>query len=611
MTLADDGRKAEAHPVADDRLGEIARVLDRLLANLDEAWTPDASIPRRLRDLQERLRDERLQLAILGQFKRGKSTFLNALLGAPLLPTGVIPLTAIPTFIAWAEKPLIRVTYQTARPPDEFAPATPDEIRDRLHGFVAEEGNPKNCLQVARVDLLYPAAILRNGVVLIDTPGIGSSHRHNTDTALRVLPECDAALFVISADPPITEVELAYLETARAHVARLFFVLNKADYLEPRDLEAAVAFLRQTLRQSLRLDANPTIFRVSARAGLRAKESGSNAALAESGIADVEEHLLRYLSREKLASLRAAVIGKSAELAAEAEADLAFRVRTLEMPLADLAQRRATLEKALGRIAGEGRIIHDLLSGDRRRAIEQLEMHAEQLRQRGRDYLAGVLDRALAQGKQTDPASAAQAAIAAAIPEFFERELGDTAREFRGTVEDILAGHQRRIDDLVNLVRRTAADLFDVPYAASAESELFKLGREPYWVTQRLNDRLVALPPGALDRFLPTDARRARLRARLLVQSSELVQNNVENLRWATLQGLDNTFRRFVTALDQRLAGAIAATQGAVAAAAAKRATQSEDAAGELAALRRIAAELAAIKDELARLSDRADRRSI
>jgi Dynamin family len=604
--------EADRHPlqprrVADGRSKEIAALLDRALSSLGDRWPPNALIAQRLREIRGRLMAERLQLAIVGQFKRGKSAFLNALLGAPLLPTGVIPLTAIPTFITWGSKPCIRIAYKTTGSVDEFEDVTPDAIRNRLFGFVAEEANPKNRLAVARVDLFYPAAFLENGVVLIDTPGIGSTYRHNTDAALEVLPECDAALFVVSADPPITETELAYLETVRPKVARLFFVLNKADYLEPDELGVAVDFLVKTVRQiSLADDLEARVFAVSALRGLRAKQNGNGAALELSGMAAVETYLFHYLAQEKVDALRTAVCGKACQFLLEAEANLSLRVRALEMPLDDLRKRVSALEGALSRISDEDLVIRDLLSGDRRRAVEQLEIYAEQLRQKARRYLMALLDRALSEGNPENADTLAREAIADAIPEFFEQELTQTSSEFSRTVEEILARHQQRIDDLVNLVRRTAADLFDVPYAEAAESERFKLGPEPYWVKQQwqlTSERMVSLSTGLTNRLLPANFRQARRRSQLEELVNELVQRNIENLRWSTLQGLNGTFRRLTTMLEERLGGALEATQGAVKAAAASRLTQSNRADVELTALQEISRSLAEIREALMKAS--------
>src|SRR5579872_5574757 len=84
---------------------------------LSEVWPDGHPVLSALLVLRERLHEARLQIAILGQFKRGKSTFINALLRAPLLPSAVVPATAVPTFIAWGAVPHIRVTYQDTRPP--------------------------------------------------------------------------------------------------------------------------------------------------------------------------------------------------------------------------------------------------------------------------------------------------------------------------------------------------------------------------------------------------------------------------------------------------------------------------------------------------------------
>ena len=203
---------------------------DLLSVAASSVTAPSASrkVLQRLNTLRERLATERFQLAVLGQFKRGKSTVLNALLGQSVLPIGVVPVTAIATFLEPAATLRIRVAY-TSGEVEEFEPKT-EALQERLSVFVTEEEeNPRNVLNVARVDVFLPAQILERGVVLIDTPGVGSTHRHQTAAADAILPECDAALLVVSADPPITEIEIDYLARIRQTVARLIIVLNKID----------------------------------------------------------------------------------------------------------------------------------------------------------------------------------------------------------------------------------------------------------------------------------------------------------------------------------------------------------------------------------------------
>ncbi len=585
---------------ADGRSDDLSAFLESVANLLDGLWPASNAGCRRLRELRQRLSEERLNLAVLGQFKRGKSTFLNALLGAPLLPTGVIPLTAVPTFIAWNEEPLIRIIYRKGGEPENFKASEPDEIRNRLFGFVAEQANPENRLGVARVELFYPAEMLRRGVTLIDTPGIGSTYRHNTDAALRVLPDCDAALFVTSADPPVTEAEMAYLKEARAKTGRLVFVLNKADYLGPEEQPVAVSFLRKTLQSAGMPDA--PIFCLSAFQGLKSKSCRDSIGWQTSGMAAMEGYLLRYLANEKAESLRAAAIKKSLELLDEAAADAMLRIRTLEIPIDDLERRSAALAEALGRIESEKLVIHDLLAGDRRRAAEGLEADAHRIRQSACRHLWSALEPVLQNAAGEIGEAALSEVIAKAIPELFERELGETSARFSQMVESMLRGHQDRIDGLVDRVRRTAAELFEVPYGPAERSEPFRLKREPYWVTQKWDDAPLLLPRGVLRRFLSGSARRAAFERELREKLADLVERNVENLRWATLQALDDTFRRFGVALDERLAGAVEATLGAARAAANQRRSVSGTAERELARLGMVSKEIAAARNRLAEL---------
>ena len=157
----------------------LAAKLDKASVVLERCLGADSPLAARLRSLRDQLRHNRLQLAVLGQFKRGKSSFINALLGAPLLPIAVVPLTAVPIFISWGPKPLVRVRFKDGRA-EELSTDDPDAIREFLFRFVAEEANPENRLGVDRVELFYPASILTGGTALIDTPGVGSTFRHNT-----------------------------------------------------------------------------------------------------------------------------------------------------------------------------------------------------------------------------------------------------------------------------------------------------------------------------------------------------------------------------------------------------------------------------------------------
>lgn len=583
----------DQHAGSGDRL---KTALEEARRCVQEAWPDGCPALDSLGRLDERLRMNRLQVAVLGQFKRGKSTFINALLGASLLPSAVVPATAIPTFIAWGPALRISVRYQGSRPADEICPTAPSEAQEALRQWVTEEGNPENHRGIARVDLRLPADILRGGLVVIDTPGIGSTLQHNTDAALQVLPECDAALFVLSADPPITQAELAYLTQVRRHAVRVFFILNKIDYLSRQEQAEALAFLQAALQPIRNGEPPPPIFALSARQALASTICRDEAAHRTSGLREIEQSVLRTLEREKFTALQASVRSKMLTILEQVQSDLALRVRALELPLDDLTLRSRKLQEFLNATVSERKAARDLLEGDRRRATADLESQAGQLRRDGSEHLSGVVAHAIAQNGGALDLAAAQQVLESAIPAFFESKLVGMAAAFHQSVEAMLVRHLRRADALIASVRQTAAAIFEVPAAPAAASEPFRLGTAPYWVTQGWSNLLIPSPASLLARVLPGRLRQSRVRRQIAAQVGTLVQQNVENLRWATLQGLNDTFRRFSGQLDQRLAETLVMTESVINIAVARCHAEEKQTIAEARHLRALAQRMAALR---------------
>ena len=208
----------------------------RALLTIQESETRNTSLHEKLLSLEKKLASNQLHLAVLGQMKRGKSSFINALLGAEILPTGVLPVTAIITEIRYGPTPEAAILYSNGRR------ETVD--LDTLADYITESGNPGNKKQVASVELAYPSPFLASGIILIDTPGIGSTHAHNTRTTEAYLEQVDAGIVVLSVDPPITEVESQFLRNLKEEIPKLFFILNKIDAVSPRRCLISRTFLR-------------------------------------------------------------------------------------------------------------------------------------------------------------------------------------------------------------------------------------------------------------------------------------------------------------------------------------------------------------------------------
>jgi ribosome biogenesis GTPase A/DNA-binding transcriptional MerR regulator len=595
------GQHVVAPPSASGALAagaDLPAVLGRAISLVHALGEDFAGDDQHLGELKNRLAQGRFHLAVLGQFKRGKSTLLNALLGEEVLPTSVIPLTAIPTFIRPGQELQARVLFQDDRDAEEFIAGNAGQLNEFIARFVTESGNPKNRLGVLQVEVTHPAGILHKGVVLIDTPGIGSTFRHNTEATLNFLPQCDAALFLVSADPPITEVEVEFLKQVRSKVARLFFILNKVDYLSDEERRAALEFLRKVLAEQVGVPAETPIFCVSARQASEARDKGDQTLWAASGLEKVERHLVEFLACEKATALREAVGRKAADVVADVLMRLRLAMRSLQMPLEELRHRLEVFERKLQEVCQQRLAAGDLLAGDCRRMHTFLEEHAEELRAKARQYLSGIVREAMAGNGQSDE-QAIQNALAEAIPGYFEHQTGQTTELFRKRMAETLRPHQGRADELIESVRRTAAELFDVPYHAPESADAFEMVQQPYWVTHKWSSTLSPIPVGLMDRLLPASVRQGRLHKRLLDQVAGLVVSNVESLRWATYQSIDQTFTRFGSALDDRLADTTAATHGAIRAAMDRRQQQSEAVSQEVSRLETAVDELAQVQAAL------------
>jgi len=549
------------------------------LAALSDAVADHALLRERANSLRDRLEHQRFQLAVLGQFKRGKSTFINALLGAALLPIAVVPLTAVPVFISWGPRPLARVRVSDQHVDEELTTDSTDAISRFLFKYISEEANPKNKLGVARVDLFYPSPILADGIVLIDTPGVGSTFRHNTEAALGVLPECDAALFVISVDPPITEVEINYLRQIRKTASKLIFVLNKIDYLAADDRSRIKDFVRQALERNELWSADTKIFGVSAAEGLNAKQRSDAVKLQSSGIADVETYLSRDLAAQKSRLLEQAVRIKAAEITHEAIADTTLAIRAMEMPLDELASKHHAFERALSSVEGQRRTIRDLLDGERRRLRDQLEEQIERLRNSARAAMIEAIN-------QLMPNSDDLSELSRTLGNLFDDARQAFSTSFIAIVDEALVNHRKRIGALIDEVRRTAGKLFDAPFQSGFEPERFSLGEDPYWVTEKIQTSLLPDASGLVDRILPPQSRSRRRRARIQRQIDELILRNAENLRWALLRGVDETFRKASRQFEAHLDHTITLINGIVRDAIDRRQRNEQATADELSGLR-------------------------
>jgi len=126
----------------------LTQTLYKLLKLIDQMGSDYELYRSKLEEIAQRYSQGKIHLAVLGQFKRGKSSLLNALLGEKLLPTAVIPLTSVPTYIRYSEHPYVHVSFEGNKAGDTLSSKDPQEIQQFLSMYVSEEANPNNTLHV-------------------------------------------------------------------------------------------------------------------------------------------------------------------------------------------------------------------------------------------------------------------------------------------------------------------------------------------------------------------------------------------------------------------------------------------------------------------------------
>lgn len=196
-----------------------------------------------LQALIEQLESGTYEIAVFGRVSCGKSSLLNSALGAPLLPVGVTPVTALATRIVWGATPGARIARADGR----------EESIDieRLGDFVTESANPDNAKGVSRVTVTVPSERLRAGMALVDTPGVSSLARSGAREAYAYLPRCDLGVLLIDAASAPAPQDFDLLRLFRDSGIEALIAVSKADLLTDGERARTRDYLRASLQREL------------------------------------------------------------------------------------------------------------------------------------------------------------------------------------------------------------------------------------------------------------------------------------------------------------------------------------------------------------------------
>jgi GTP-binding protein EngB required for normal cell division len=193
-----------------------------------------------------RLESPSYEIAVFGRVSSGKSSLLNHIVGVDALPVGVTPVTAVPTCIRLGDKPAAVISFA-----ESGTRAVPLE---HVREYAAEEGNPGNHKHVTGITVMLPASRLRDGVIFVDTPGVGSLALAGGAEALAYLPRCDLGVVLVDAASTLNQEDLALLRALYGAGIPAMLLLSKADLLSASDRERMAGYIRGQIRRELELD---------------------------------------------------------------------------------------------------------------------------------------------------------------------------------------------------------------------------------------------------------------------------------------------------------------------------------------------------------------------
>jgi GTP-binding protein EngB required for normal cell division len=235
-----------------------------------------------------------LNIAVLGRFKAGKSTFLNHLLGRTLLPVGVVPVTTVVTEIQYGPRERAEVHFLDER--KENIPV------DRISEFIAESGNPENAKKVALVRVELPSMERYRGIRFVDTPGLESVFEHNTEASLSWLPNVGLALVAVGVDPPLSQHDIELIRNLGRFTPNISLLLTKVDVLDEGELVQVKDFVQKQLARYW--NGSVPVFPYSVRPGFEALRFEVHDQLLSRASAEAGEHRETIL-RHKIDSLLA------------------------------------------------------------------------------------------------------------------------------------------------------------------------------------------------------------------------------------------------------------------------------------------------------------------
>jgi hypothetical protein len=440
--------------------------------------------------------------------------------------------------------------------------------RDELVGYVTERGNPGNGKGVKQVEISFPSQYLKDGVSIIDTPGVGSTFENNTEMTYNYLPNVDAALFLLAVDPPISQSEIAFLKDVREYVEKIFFIQNKIDYLSEEEREESLSFSREAIEKALGMDGM-RVYPLSARMALEGKQAGETDLVERSGLPLFDKVLEDFLLKAKGKTILLNALNSARNLLADEEMAIELESRAIGTPLDELEGKIKVFQSKMDSVKQDREDTRYYFEGEINRLIDLLDRDLERLKDR---EIPRLLDELEATGKSHEDRkvsdyvrlmeSALHDGVVQTFDEWMMREEDRLNREYAR----ISRRYSERTNEVIEAIVSASAELFDITLERVETHEALSSDSGLYYMTGD--------PPkffdleGAFDFFsqkiLPRRLSKGMVLKDMRNKLPQKIDQNCGRVRWDFMDRIKKSFMNFRWDLNLKIDATEESIKGAI-----------------------------------------------
>ena len=414
-------------------------------------------------EMMKKSAEDSFDVAIVGEFRRGKSTLINALLGKAILTSDVLPTTATLNRVTYGITPFVKIEYKNG--------TTEDIDINQLSDYVTKltDESEQRAQTIRQATVYYPVNYCKNNVDIIDTPGLNDDE-NMTEVTLSVLPQTDAALFVIMAQSPFSEYERDFLENKMlvSDIGRIIFVVTRIDSFDEEDADRVIQNISDRIKKYVMEKAKKVlgedseefsayqrklgsikVLGVSAKQALKAKKTDDRELWEQSRFGAFEAELERLLTEERGAISLQVQVSKILSVSAEIVKNVELRTGALQMSEEEFNQKYAEAKEKIAQIRERRKTEFDRIDISAQNAYGDIRPQAEGFWRELTDNACRIIDDETITETdiQKDHISATQEAILEKIKKSTEDYGQLLTEKLQNSITTALGNEAERLQD--------------------------------------------------------------------------------------------------------------------------------------------------------------------